>query len=324
MIKLNLTQPTFEKYLYSYGYNYKIKQFSDFIQAIKRITFKKITEDENLAKNWINIFNTMPQLSIMFDKENILNIRKDFLIELIENSELDLYLEEKPEIYSKRQMKYAYFLELGRKQDHDDFNNKVIKPLLRRIDLISIKGRKCFQNNAIELTNKEKEVEKIEFYKLFYKVIYHNFHSNNGKRIKIHTELDKFHKYLDAIDDYQDIIAKLFYKEDFLFDKDNYFEISYNTHVENIFKALENYVYKNTILTTLKEICDKPDMSIQEIYHSFTFLTPFLTPSNEKEIVKILLVIKNITKKDLYDISIKFSNNRNTIEYTLDELNYLN
>ena len=163
MIKLTITQPTFEKYLYSYGYNYKIKQFNDFISAIQRMVFKRIKDTENLSDTLSEIFLHYPNISVLLDKENIVSIKKDFLISLIEDSQLDLYFIDKVEKFSNKEMKEAYKLKLMTTQTNNS-NNLNASYTLSNIRIQDLKAKKCFDMSMINLSQEDKKSSGIEFY----------------------------------------------------------------------------------------------------------------------------------------------------------------
>ena len=171
MITINITKKTFEKKLVQLGYNYKIKQFENLIDSIRKRIVLEINESTNKKETLNYIFKSHLNAPFLILEDNslITKISKRYLTELIENSLLDLYFEEKTIIFTKKEQEDAYILkELGsleRGNNNISKNKYIVKnyPFLSsRQTSYQIKLRKCINSKAIIL-------DKIEKYELIKK-----------------------------------------------------------------------------------------------------------------------------------------------------------
>jgi len=150
MINLKIQRQLFQKKLLLLGYNYKIVQYEDFIKSIQRIVINdlKISMD-NLEEKINEIYGSLDMPSTYFiKKETVLKIKKSYLVKLIEDGLLDLYLEI-PKIitYDKTIQKQAYRIVKGKSILING------KPILR--DDPSIRINKCIVNNGINLNEED-------------------------------------------------------------------------------------------------------------------------------------------------------------------------
>jgi len=163
MISLNTKRQTFEKNLIVMGYNYKIIQYEQFIDSIrKRIVFE-IKNSKNKKDTLNNIFINHLNVPFLILEDNTLinQISQEYLSKLIEDGELDLYLKEKVFSFTKEEQKDAYLLtKIGTIKNI--FSNaakyriKVAPFLSKRKTNYRLKLLKCIILNEIDLDENEK------------------------------------------------------------------------------------------------------------------------------------------------------------------------
>jgi len=150
MISLKIQRQLFQKKLLLLGYSYKITQYEDFIKSIQRIVLNDLKSSmDNLEEKIKEIYGSLDMPSTYFiKKEDILKIKKSYLVKLIEDGLLDLYLEiPKIRVYDKTIQKQAYRIVKGKSILING------KPILR--DAPSIRINKCIINNGIHLNEED-------------------------------------------------------------------------------------------------------------------------------------------------------------------------
>ena len=329
MIKLNTTQQTFEKYLYSYGYNYKIKQFSDFISSIQRLVFNKIKETSNLEVICNEIFPTNPNINVFFDKKNINVINKNFLISLVEDSQLDLYFEEKAERFSQKQMEYAYFLSLLKKQKIFE-TDELFQKKLNRKDIVAIKGRKCFDKNQINLSKSSKERVGISTYADFLTIVFPSFTNTKGNESAFKNDFNTIYNFLGETyslnhHDTTNLIIKSLSEKSFIFENKNKFQIHNFGKISRIIKDLEEFYTYESIVEAIKVIHDKKYEKYEyQLMDMRETLSQKYTRFNESENQKInnyLLRLAAFDFRELSQLEFTFRNNSNELTIPIFNIN---
>ena len=165
MIHLTTTKETFIKNLVKMGYNYKIKQYDDFIATIRRIISSQIDtaiQTTTLKEKVEQIFGYEVSLLIIEDKNKIEKIKISFLTNLIESGLLDLYLVENNRIVSKEVQEKAYFKTLINELDQSSYYvrwnlKEKYKKLFDKQSSQYLSIKKCMDHNQILISDEKKE-----------------------------------------------------------------------------------------------------------------------------------------------------------------------
>jgi len=314
MIKLNITKSTFEKYLLSYGYNYKIKQYDDFILAIQRIAYNKVSEEVN-EENVLKVFGKAPEISVLYKKENINYLNKDFFIEMIEEGLLDLFIIEKVEIFTKSiEQKAQYIFELSKHKNIIEVTETFNK-LKETKDIKKIKAMRCLKLNKMNL--KEEEILEVRKKLLRYFLVNSDIERYTGTIIfkEIYKELVSNKE--EEVKSILDILVE----KNFIFNETNDVKLIYPENIRKIYE-------ENLNLDTLNEYGDsyqekwnyfliekykENELSVNELRDIFKL---YFFDVKEK---KMTLRLSKITKEDIENISIRIKNEENEIEISLRE-----
>ena len=328
MTKLNVTQTTFEKYLYSMGFNYKIKQYDDLISAIQRIVFNKLKNSEDLEKTISEIFIFIPSMSFLLKKENISAIKKEYLVSLIKDGYLDLFFNEKEEKFSYSQMKHAYFLYLINKQNSEE-TSSIYFELMKAKDLVSMKGKVCFNKNKIDLSSSQKEDISHIFYNSLFSVYFHSFTNKSGNVNRFLEDIESIRSFISYFYDLSDeetniLLTKHLSNREFIFEYKNIFQL-HNTH--KIFKIIDDlckyYSYKSIVKVIKDMYITKSESYQYPITTMRTKLSKNRTGFSEKELREInetLMKLNAFDYKELGQLEFTFRNKQNEITLPLLEL----
>lgn len=164
-IKLNVSKNTFKKYLITMGYSLDVRQYEDMIFSIKRQARQEIInsiENLNIRETMYNIFNKEVSLLILEDIEEVKEVSTNFIKKIIENNNLDGYLEKKEEEFSEEEQRDAYKIKVIK---NIKINKKNIKTILfskyRKELTINNEGRaklqRCIHQNKINISKEIKE-----------------------------------------------------------------------------------------------------------------------------------------------------------------------
>ena len=168
MIRINVTENTFKKTLTKLGFSYKIIQYEDMIKSIKRQTLKLIhnsIQDNNLNEVLTTIFgsfkNEMP-ITILINDADLKYISKDYLISLINDNKLSLFLEEEQKIYPKYIQENAYrYLKIKEIENKNIETYHILYRMYYKLLLENtsqhISLLKCINSDGIYLSKKEEE-----------------------------------------------------------------------------------------------------------------------------------------------------------------------
>jgi len=302
MIRLDITKKTFEKNLLSYGYNYKIKQYDDFIDSIRRIILNKIENSSNLAETIFSIFKEEPSILITIDKTKINFIKKDFFFQLIDEGIFDLYLDNKVIKYTEKQLKSAYMLKLLTDQDNQ------LAPIISSINYLF--GKNTLFNISVKKALKDGLfIEDTNMKALFYKNLYDNTPCYFSNRYGL---FDSF-SYIDL----DKLIIEKMNEENFEFASDTNKRFVLHQDITNILNEL-NVIY--------------PYSQLNELVFSFVFVknnlndiqsilpnTVSISYSNEKKVAK--LINKLINLKDLSkDTYLEVYNDVDSIKINIEDI----
>jgi len=177
-IKLSVKKETFQLYLQDIGYNYKIKQYDDFIQSFGRYIKREIIHamtNNNLVSFLNKSFDKPLDMGALEDIMKIDNIKQEYFKRLIESGVFDLYLNEKEilfpenikeEVYLRERMNNltiefndAYFM-----QDLEKLKNKNLNRRMR--NLKAMDDLNIHEDKKIELDKKIKNVYINKFHGL--------------------------------------------------------------------------------------------------------------------------------------------------------------
>ena len=179
-IRLNISEPTFRNYFTKIGYSYKIKQYDNFIKSIQRMVLSDIKDafiNNNIKEKLKTIFGEGKNITIniLSDKNNILTITDKYLKELIEESRLDIYLEETKTITFKKELqelahKKIKLSEILTKGSNVYLIDKM-DSLFKNSNYVEERVKKCIAMDAIDLSEEEinllnNEAENRVFYAL--------------------------------------------------------------------------------------------------------------------------------------------------------------
>lgn len=167
LVRINVSQDTFEKNLYLLGYTYKIKQFDDFILSFKKYINKELTSNiEKLPEKIEEIFGYDIPSSVLYNLESITHIKKDYLIKII-NSRFLKYMEDKNVKYSPKVQKLAYMIGEFRKHGVNNPSYYASEySFLKSNSIYFNKALKCLENNSYSLSEDEKYNERATIYKI--------------------------------------------------------------------------------------------------------------------------------------------------------------
>ena len=179
MISLSVKRNTFQSKLSMLGYDYKIKQYEDFIFAIRRMILREVYQsrkDNNLKDVLNKIFGDYKKVSFMiFDEIELIDtIRKEYLIERIEKGKLNLFfIDKKDTVFTEDEQIDAYILTLrtiqrGTRSELDHYLFSLYPFLRYKMTPYKAKLLKCLKQGKIELLESEKKIilEKFEGHKM--------------------------------------------------------------------------------------------------------------------------------------------------------------
>ena len=227
LIKINVSNKTFEKHLVKMGYNYKINHYEDFVSVLQEKAFRDVSEfitSENIERVFGNI---NAPINYLVEKDNIVYLNEDYIKDLIESDYLNLFLEEKFKEYKKDVQKNAYIIykinnlnfnkrleNWGVKLFHR-YDNDLEKIFNKKSATIYINALSCLNSNGINLTNVEKEnIDKTIDKKLKYTMITSKYNLEQLIENKLYIEHIKSEDFDDYLKDkkrmFDTIIEKVF------------------------------------------------------------------------------------------------------------------
>ena len=164
-IKLNVSENTFKRYLLTIGYSLNIRQYSDMIFSIRRQARNKIIasiQETNLEKTMYKVFNNEVSLLILEDITKIKEVSTSYFKELIDNNNLNGYLEESFEEYTEEEQREAYIVKKINKIKINKVNVRIYfdsnyKKELTRNRKGRVRLQKCINENKINILKEEKE-----------------------------------------------------------------------------------------------------------------------------------------------------------------------
>jgi len=281
MINLTIKKALFQKKLLLLGYNYKITQYEDFIESIQRIIFNNLKEaytNDNLEEKMMEVYGQSMPIEYLLKKEGIVLIKKEYMVSMMEEGVLDLYLEiENAKEYSKEIQKEAYMYLLGTSMF---INNSV---LLNKSK--SIRITKCILNNGINLSNEDKEEIENKIKDIFVRAAYlRNQHLLSRKiynhininDVFIHTVPNKLAKYID-IENIEDISGKN--KVEFVFPKNTE---TYLSVIDDLHSSAMDVLRVSHVkgFRLIKDAIDGIDVAVEAI--------GLVNKNNSKEILNYL------------------------------------
>jgi len=175
-IRLDVSKTTFTKYIVKAGFNYKILQYEDFIEAIRRNilnTLKAAIMEDNLKEVRLRIFGDEEvSIDIFFNFYIFTKFSLSYLKEIMEEGVLDSYFEEGENniVFSEEIKEKAYTLNtlLNSQTKYTNFDSVLSHLNINHKKSSSeyIKIMKCINfNNFIVSPDKEQEIlENINSY----------------------------------------------------------------------------------------------------------------------------------------------------------------
>jgi len=213
-IKLNVNKNTFFQYLLELGYNYKIRQYEDFIGKIGKSIQEKVKTallEDRLDETIEIIFEKDIGILFLSDISKITHIKPSYMVSEIESGIYDLYLEEDGYVIDD-EVKKTYYLRNRLNSLKLSFpKNYLIKThykmLFQKNNSIDKKIKKIKNKTLLNITEDEqreydKEIKReiVEIndgygdeYTFFLKV--HSF--NKGTKLKI--DYEKIEEYFKSV-----------------------------------------------------------------------------------------------------------------------------
>jgi len=169
LIKINISNKTFEKHLVKMGYNYKINHYEDFVSVIREKAFRDVLESITEG-NIKRVFGDIEApINYLVKKDNIVYLSEEYIKELVESNYLTVFLEEKIKDYKKNVQKNAYIVNrINKLKFHKKLENWGIK-LFHRYDrelgkifnnksaAIYLNALSCLNSDSIQITDIEKD-----------------------------------------------------------------------------------------------------------------------------------------------------------------------
>lgn len=211
-IRLDVTEKTFTNYLIDIGFNYKIKQYDDFINSIKRniqtILINNINNNFEQLISFIFGEDRNLQLSLITNIEKITYTTSDFLKSIIEDGSLEIFFEEnKTKLYSQEIQEEAYFYECLLNTSLSKYTKEAIRDIWLSNGKITL--QKCIATKSIYLTDQE----KTDIYKEVYnKIIRHEIYTpaNFSKIKKLYNNINIMcYPYIGSIQEFELIMVNL-------------------------------------------------------------------------------------------------------------------
>ena len=311
IIKLNITKSTFEKYLLSYGYNYKIKQYDDFILAIQRIAFNRVKNSDDLEQSVKEVYGTIPLLSFIYTKENINFISKDFLISLIEEGLIDLFITEKEEVYSRKIQKIAQGFKYLFQQNNVNKIKEGEEKLKQSKVIETIKALRCLEKGKIEINNETNKEIKKSVYRMIFTIVDFEYFSEDYSEFKYILK-----QLYSEIEEKKKSILDIFIENNFIFSEEQEISMVFPNKIKEIYMEDNKYILK-------KILVDKylgKEFSVMNLKSSFYKYGEELNKEDEIKRNKMILKITKITKEDIKEIALKIKNNKNEISISLGDI----
>ena len=191
MISLLVKKNTFERKLNLLGFDYKIRQYDDFIYSIRRRILSEIEtaeKEDKLREALDYIFGDYKKVPFMifYEIELISSIRKEYFIEKIEEGELDLFLKDaKIKEFTKKEQEDAFllsFINIKRNYRRTTSRGLIDEYPFLRYAMTPYKVRliKCIKQNKIELSFIEKEEVILNFDKVKSEILDLEMKMENG------------------------------------------------------------------------------------------------------------------------------------------------
>ena len=214
-ISINVKENTFQKSLVKMGYNLKINQYDDFINSIRRIALRELIDafkEGSLIKTIDKIFSNNISMSILENKDQITFITDTYLKDLIDNSSLDLYLENGKFNFRTDVQENAYRLKLINDIPfNDNFYKQDLLIVNKYSDFYDYWGNKhitvlkCINSNGIDLSEVRKEEIKEEIENNLIKTV---INSMSSKILSLESTIRYFS--LGEMDIEEHILIKFF------------------------------------------------------------------------------------------------------------------
>ena len=304
-INLNVKKETFEKYLLTLNFNYKIKEYNKFISRIQKDIFKKMNKTNDLENIISQIFNQDISISFTYSYINISFIDSRYLYELLNNGSLDIYFEEKREVFSNEIMKSAYKIKFLRENGEDSleyfFKHNKLNDLKGNNNIKRIKSLRCLEQNEIILTENEINKCKKEVLEMILVVRY------------IGTEIFDFKNYITIISSYPNAfysnMADLLVEKDILLIDFNFnFKFNRNKKIESIFEVFDSYFCssRDDIVKYIVKNKDRVDYRILREYMGGSF-----SKKEEERLIKCISKTMELEESDFLNASLSVSKDVN-------------
>ena len=278
-IRLDTEKQTFNENLIKMGYNYKIVQYENLIDSIRKRIVLEIKESLKSSKLKITIkkiFKKDISLLILEDITLITKINITYLKELIEQGELNLYLKEEYKDYCEDTQKEAYLVKKINRIKLKDYFKKEIQNKYKKELTIKGNGRnivkKCINSESINISKEEK--------------------------IKINNEINSYIKKLiikDSrfkIEDIDTVIGFL--------------------NLDKIYNSLEDYLLDNILIDLSIEDDIFPVLQVQaskeaslkykEIDRHLSIINIISTSTKEETFLNIIELFNNIEMNEIIDL----------------------
>jgi len=302
MINLTVKKDTFEKNLIPLGYNYKIKQYEDLIESIQRIMFNEVEGSENKKEAVEKVFKEEPSYFVAFDSKQIKYINKAYLVEIIEQGLLDLYLEEQVVIFTDKQLESSYLIKLAEEQNVYA-SKRYISNKFGLKNKFNLRAKEACRKGIV----KEEDYIKNNFYSFLYREVYF---SSFEFEVQMHDILSN-----EENDDLTSILAE----NNFIFDAVNNGDLNY---VKNtvVLEDLKKYCSDWSVSLLARAILNNNIKYVSDITNIMTFRKVVQTSKEEEAITKLIAKVCKLTRKDILDIELVISNEKNEITIRLEEL----
>jgi len=254
-IKLNVNKNTFVQYLLELGYNYKIKQYEDFIGKIGKSIQEKVKAailEDRLDETINIIFEKEVGVGFISNWKKTTYVKPSYMVSEIESGVYDLYLEENGYIIDN-EVKKAYYIKdringLIASPMKDILINSVYKGLFKKNTTMDKKIKRISDKKLLEIGYEEKEEydKEIKKYIVGNKNAYYSADIfeikedsfNYGTKLKIN--FNKIESYFE-----NDILGKIDFKKRV---EEKYRIVSRNEEVNGLIRE-----YLDKKMTNIKE-----------------------------------------------------------------------
>ena len=340
-IKLNVTEKTFVSYLSEEGYNYSIKQFEDMISTIRRITILKIKNaiDNNNLETIVNyIFEKSIDILILANPNKIKSISSRYLISMIEDGELDLFLLDKNSRFSDKTQENAYRLSILENLQIRKGSENILTILTEKYPFL-IKNRsskrlsaiKCLNSKRYNLTEKRKSEIDIELNEYIKKILFKHKELENLEfdltLLSFPAELYRYN-FIDKITGkkhVKDIFLEEFLNEeiekiDFFSSEIEQIKISYLCmNIDTRSSYHDASEIKKDLNLNIHQVIEKIDY-LKKVENSQIPIIAKAIGSNIRNVENLINISRKFREVDIKKSFIKISINNKEKIYSLQEL----